>query len=361
MTAGLNGGEASRSFPIADRWIGGGTPCFIIAEVALAHDGSLGLAHAFIDAVARTGADCVKFQTHIASAESTADEPFRVHFSRQDATRYAYWERTSFTGEQWRGLAEHAADAGLTFLSSPFSEAAVDMLDAVGVPAWKIGSGEVGNDLLLRRAAATGKPVLLSSGLSDLAELDRAVALVRAAGGDVGVFQCTSRYPCPPEALGLEQVRELADRYGCPAGLSDHSGTIYAGLGAVTLGANMLEVHVTLSRDMFGPDVVASLTIPELQSLVEGVRFLERAIASPVDKSSIGEDAIALRAIFTKRLVAARPLAAGTVLTAPDVAAKKPGHNGLPSQRLDEVVGRVLRRPLEADEPLRPEDLEVLP
>jgi N-acetylneuraminate synthase len=360
MSDEMSDGASTRSFRIADRWIGAGRPCFIMAEVALAHDGSLGLAHAFIDAVARTGADCVKFQTHIASAESTADEPFRVHFSRQDATRYAYWERTAFTAEQWRGLAEHAADAGLIFLSSPFSEAAVDLLDTIGVPAWKIGSGEVGNDLLLRRAAATAKPVLLSSGLSDLAELDRAVALVRNAGADVAVFQCTSRYPCPPEALGLEQVRALAHRYACPAGLSDHSGTIYAGLGAVTLGAHMLEVHVTLSRDMFGPDVVASLTIPELRSLVEGTRFLERAIASPVDKSSVGEDALALRAIFTKRLVAARRLAAGTVLTAQDIAAKKPG-NGLPSQRLDEVLGRMLRRPLEADEPLRPEDLEVLP
>lgn len=358
MSPRSNGSASAGTFRVAHREIGDGHPCFIIAEIALAHDGSLGQAHAFIDAVARTGVECVKFQTHIAKAESTPDEPFRVHFSRQDATRYAYWERTAFDREQWAGLAEHARDAGLIFLSSPFSEAAVEMLDAIGMPAWKIGSGEVGNDLLLRRVAATGRVVLLSSGLSDLTELDRAVALVRSAGADVGVFQCTSRYPCPPEALGLEQVPALAHRYGCAAGLSDHSGTIYAGLGALVLGASMLEVHVTLSKDMFGPDVVASLTIEELKSLVEGVRFLERALASPVDKSVVGEDVLALRAIFTKRLVAARRLEAGTVLHAADLAAKKPG-NGLPSSCLGELVGRKLRRTIEADEPLLYDDLEM--
>src|SRR4030095_1630017 len=149
--------------------------CLIIGEVAQAHDGSLGMAHAYIDAVANAGADAVKFQTHIAAAESTPGEPWRVKFSRQDTTRYDYWKRMEFSEEQWRGLADHANGRGLLFLSSGFSPEAVDLLERVGVPAWKVGSGEVSNPPLLAKMARTGKPVILSSGLSDWDELDAAV------------------------------------------------------------------------------------------------------------------------------------------------------------------------------------------
>jgi N-acetylneuraminate synthase len=328
-----------------------------VAEVAMAHDGSLGNAHAFIDAVAESGADAIKFQTHVASAESTAAEPFRVEFSRQDATRYDYWRRTEFTLEQWQGLADHAKQRKLIFLSSPFSEEAVALLERVGMPAWKIGSGETSNDLLVRRVASTRKPVLLSSGMSTLEELDRAVSIVREAGAPVGVFQCTSEYPCPAEHLGLEQIAALSGRFECPAGLSDHSGTIFAGVGAAVLGASMLEVHVTLSHQAFGPDVIVSLTTDELAELVHGVRFLERALGSPVDKDRAASDLAGMRAIFTKSLVARRALPAGTVISRGDVAAKKPG-TGLPPSRLEEVVGMRLRRDLAADDQLRPEDLE---
>src|SRR5258706_2048327 len=140
--------------------------CLIIAEVAQAHDGSLGLAHAFIDAIAAAGADAVKFQTHIAAAESTPAEPFRVKFSKQDASRYEYWKRMEFTEDQWRGLAEHARERGILFVSSPFSIEAVDLLERVGMPMWKIPSGETSNAMLLDRILDTGAPVLLSTWMS---------------------------------------------------------------------------------------------------------------------------------------------------------------------------------------------------
>ncbi|MBP6823800.1 MAG: N-acetylneuraminate synthase family protein, partial [Acidobacteria bacterium] len=220
----------------------------IVAEVAQAHDGSLGTAHAYIDAAAQAGADAIKFQTHIASAESTPGEPWRVKFSRQDATRYDYWRRMEFTEEQWFGLAAHAEERGLIFLSSAFSFEAVDLLERVGVPAWKVGAGETSNIPLLEKMAATGKPVILSSGMSGWEELDAAVNCVRSNGAPVGVLQCTTAYPCPPEKLGLNVIGELRQRYNCPVGLSDHSGTVYAGFAAATLGANIIEVHITLSR-----------------------------------------------------------------------------------------------------------------
>ncbi len=326
-----------------------GSACFVIGEVAQAHDGSLGLAHAYIDAIADAGADAVKFQTHIAAAESTPAEPWRVRFSRQDATRYDYWRRMEFTEEQWVGLRLHATERGLHFLSSPFSMDAVEMLDRVGVAAWKVPSGEVGNRPMLERMARTGLPVLLSSGMSGVEELDAAVALVRGAGVPFAVLQCTSAYPCPPEKVGLNLLPFFRERYGGAVGISDHSGTIFPGLAAAALGAEVIEVHVTMSREMFGPDVCASITTAELRTMVDGVRFTERMLASPVSKDEMAAELAPLRTLFTKSVVARVDLPAGTLLSAEHLAAKKPG-TGIPAARLPDLVGARLARSLRADE-----------
>ena len=331
--------------------------CQIIAEVAQAHDGSLGHAHAFIDAIARAGADAVKFQTHIATAESTPSEPWRVKFSKQDATRYDYWKRMEFTEEQWYGLKQHADERGLQFISSPFSVEAVDLLTRVGVAAWKVASGEVSNAFMFERMAATGLPFILSTGMSLLDEIDTAVERVKAYRLPLTVLQCTTAYPCPPEKVGLNLIPFFRERYGCDVGLSDHSGTIYAGLAAATLGIEALEVHVTLSREMFGPDVPASVTTSELRQLVEGVRFIERMKANPVDKDLMAQEMIPLRDLFTKSVVARVDLPAGTMLREEHLMVKKPG-TGIPANRLHDVVGKRLRRPVKADELLQEQDLE---
>ena len=344
-------------FKIGERLVGEKNPCLIVGEVAQAHDGSLGTAHAFIDAIASAGADAVKFQTHIAHAESSAQEPFRVKFSRQDATRYDYWQRMEFTAEQWQGLAEHAQERGLLFLSSPFSEEAVDMLDRIGMPAWKVASGEVNNPILLERMLATGKPILLSTGMSPLAEVDRVVELVKGVGRSLAVFQCTSKYPSGPENIGLNMLKVYRDRYEVPVGLSDHSGRIYPGLAAVTLGASILEVHVTLSREMFGPDVPASLTPSELKELVEGTRFIEQALQTPVDKDALAAELGSMRTIFGRSLVALQDLKAGQVLERAHLTARKPG-TGIPAERLEDVLGKTLKRDVRAGEFLSMLDLE---
>jgi N-acetylneuraminate synthase len=336
------------SFSILHREVGHGRPCLVVAEVAQAHDGSLGTAHAYIDAVAQAGADAVKFQTHIAAAESTPGEPFRVKFSPQDATRYDYWKRLEFSAPEWRALADHAKQAGLLFLSTPFSFEAVDLLDSLGMGAWKVGSGEVTNLPMLERMAATGKPVLISSGMSTWDELDAAVATVRRAGAPAALLQCTTAYPCPAEKIGLNVLDQLRERYACPVGLSDHSGTIYASLAAVALGANLLEVHVVLSRECFGPDVKASITTSELAQLVEGARFIERAMAHPLDKEKMAGEMLELKAMFGKSVVAARDLPKGHKLEPADLALKKPG-SGIPAARLADVVGRCLSRSVAAD------------
>ncbi|MBL8778081.1 MAG: N-acetylneuraminate synthase family protein [Acidimicrobiales bacterium] len=321
----------------------------IVAEVAQAHDGSLGTAHAYIDAVARAGAGAVKFQTHLAHAESTRDEPWRVPFSPQDASRYEYWERMAFTPDQWEGLRRHAADAGLAFVSSPFSLEAVALLADIGTDALKVASGEVPHLELVDACAATGVPVLLSSGMSPLAELDDAVARVRSAGAPLAVLQCSSSYPCPPEAVGLNLLGAFRDRWGCPVGLSDHTGTIYPGLAAVALGADVVEVHVTLSREAFGPDVGSSVTTAELRQLTEGARAIATMLRHPVDKDRAAAERSDLRTVFTRSLVAASSLPAGHVLGAGDLLAKKPG-GGLPPGEREALLGRRLQRSLQADE-----------
>jgi N-acetylneuraminate synthase len=333
--------------------------CLVIGEVALTHDGSLGLAHAFVDAIAGAGADAVKFQTHIASAESTPSEPFRVKFSRQDATRYDYWKRMEFTEDGWRGLAEHCRERGVLFISSPFSIQAVDLLERVGQPVWKIASGETSNAPLLDRVLETRAPVLLSTGMSPVEEIDAAVARVKGRGVPVGVFQCTTAYPCPPEKVGLNLMPFYRERYRCWVGLSDHSATIYPGLAGAALGMDMLEVHVALSREQFGPDVVASVTTSELRQLVEGIRFIERMRANPVDKNASARETAPLRRLFTRSIVAKDALPAGTVLAREHLAIKKPG-TGLPPERLEDLLGRRLARGVAADQLLAVEDVEGL-
>jgi N,N'-diacetyllegionaminate synthase len=331
--------------------------CLVIGEVALTHDGSLGLAHAFVDAIANAGADAVKFQAHIAAAESTPAEPFRVKFSRQDATRYEYWRRMEFTEDQWRGLAGHCRDRGVLFIASPFSIQAVEMLERIGQPIWKVASGETSNAQLLDRMLDTGAPVLLSTGMSPLEEIDAAVARVKSRRAAVGVFQCTTAYPCPPEKVGLNLVAFYRERYGCWVGLSDHSATIFPGLAGVAVGMDMLELHVALSREMFGPDVIASVTTAELKQLVEGIRFIEHMRANPLDKDASARETAPLRRLFTRSIVAKDALPAGTVLAQEHLVIKKPG-TGLSPDRLADVVGRRLVRPVAADQLLAPEDLE---
>jgi len=332
---------AKQVLSIGSRLVGDDYPTFIIAEIGQAHDGSLGTAHAYIDAVAKTGVDAVKFQTHIAQAESTPAEKFRVNVFPQDATRFDYWRRMEFTPEQWAGLAEHARDRNLLFLSTPFSLEAVDLLERIRVPAWKVGSGDTSNFLLLERVAATKLPLLLSSGMSSWEEMDASIAWVKRFGSDFALMQCTTSYPCPPDKLGLNVLNEIQARYGCVTGLSDHSGTVFASLAAIPLGASIIEVHATFSRDCFGPDVSSSVTIGELAELVRGVRFIDQALRNPISKDFEAQEREQVKLLFGRSLVAARPLLRDQPLRREDFAFRKPG-TGISANRLDEFIGRVL-------------------
>ena len=318
----------------------------LIAEVGQAHDGSLGILHSYIDALATTGVNTIKFQIHIAEAESSYLEPFRIKFSLEDETRFDYWKRMSFSFEQWQQIKKHCEEKGLNFLASPFSCAAVDLLEALNVDRYKIGSGEVSNFLMLEKIAKTGKGIILSSGMSSFSELNAAIELIAAYGNQISILQCTTSYPTPPEELGLNVIEELRQKYPNRAiGLSEHTGQIYAAIAAVALGAKILEFHAVFDRRMFGPDATSSLTIDEIATLVLQVRQLETVLNSPVDKKD-NANFSSLKKIFEKSLSVNRNMSKGDEITLADLESKKPADAGITASRYREIIGKKLIRDL---------------
>ena len=329
---------------------------YVIAEISQNHDGSLGQAHAFIDAVATTGADAIKFQTHIAEEESSIYEPFRIKFSYEDNSRYDYWKRMEFTEEQWMGLYEHAVSMGLDFLSSPFSEKALDILENIGVPAWKFGAGEVFNDKLLNKAINTDKPILLSTGLSTFTDIEDQLGRIINHGNKYLIFQCVTSYPSTANMIDISQISLLQERFNCTVGISDHSATIYPALAATTLGAKAVEVHVTMSPYMFGPDVKASVSIDQLKQIVEGTTFISTMLETKVNLEERSENKERLKEMFSKSLYAARDISEGERLTEDMFKAKKP-NIGIDSKNISNIVGMMAKKDIMKGEVVRMEDL----
>ena len=318
---------------------------FIIAEIGQAHEGSLGMALSYIDALAETGVDAVKFQVHIAEAESSEFEPFRIKFSEQDTTRFDYWKRMSFTEEHWKKIKVHCEANNVEFLASPFSNAAVDLLEKVGVKRYKIGSGEVNNFLLLEKIANTEKPVILSSGMSSFKELDSTIEFLKEKKLSYSILQCTTAYPTQPENYGLNVIGELKKRYKVSIGYSDHSAKVETCIAATALGAEILEFHAVFSRKSFGPDATSSLKMDEISKLVSSVRNISKALKNPVDKSDNKEYA-QLKSIFEKSLAVNKELKKGHILRFEDLEAKKPKAYGIAASDFGKIIGKELKKDL---------------
>lgn len=275
----------------------------VIAEIGLVHSGCLGTAMAYCTAVANAGADVVKFQNHTGDAVAS----FRpgTHFP-QDADRQSFWKRTALTTDEWSQLIDHAHNVGLGFCVSVFSHEAIDQLEGLPVDLWKLGSAQVSDLSLVERLAGMWAPLIISSGMSDWQELANAVNLavrIEATSGpgqlrpSPYILQCSSEYPCPPEHVGVNVMQQMKEKYkDLPVGISDHSGTIWPSLIAAANGADLCEVHVCWSRECFGADVPASITIDELRQLVQGVRFVEKMTA--VDKDKQAKSMEGMRRLF---------------------------------------------------------------
>jgi N-acetylneuraminate synthase len=271
-------------------------PCVIVAEVAQAHDGSLGTAHAYIDAIATTGADAVKFQIH---KDTARNEPWRIRFSQQDESRWDYWQRTGFSMEQWSGLRTHAAAVKLKFGASAFNVHSLECVRELEPDFWKLPAGKITDKQILDQLSWMAGPIYISTGMATASEIDNARQALDTS--DVVLLQCTSKYPCGTDGVGLNVLAWLRKNFPfVPVGLSDHSGTIYPGIAAAYLGISVLEVHVKLSDWSYGPDAVASITIDELKTLVEGVRFIQECKANPVDKEQMAKSLAHEREVFMR-------------------------------------------------------------
>lgn len=317
----------------------------IIAEIGSVHDGSFGNASKLIEAAAAAGADVVKFQTHIAEAETLPNAPMPSYFKGEP--RMEYFRRTAFTAAQCRELMKVAEGCGVLWISSPFSLEAVDFLEELGMPVYKIPSGEVSNLPLHEKIAQTGKPVLLSSGMSSWAEVDRAVAVYQAAGTSLTVMQCTTEYPCAPEHVGLNVLAEIRERYGVPAGFSDHTLDLAAPVAAAALGATVIEKHFAFSRLMYGSDARHSLEPAEFRQMAGAIRAVWKMLDHPVDKSDAGAFA-EMKRVFEKSVVSASALPVGTLIGAAHLAFKKPG-DGIPAADYGQLLGRRLKTSVPAD------------
>jgi len=322
---------------------------YIIAEIGNTHEGSLGLAKQFIKAAADCGANAVKMQTHIFEAESLPGAPNPPYF--KDETRQDYFERTSFTLDQWKELKRYSYDdLKIDFFSSPFSLEAVDMLEEVGMDTYKIASGEVNNIPLLEKIAKTKKKVLLSSGMSSWSEIDEAVLTLQTNGcEDLTVLQCTSEYPCPPEQSGLNVLDEIKLRYdNIKVGYSDHTMGLAVPLAAVVKGATVIEKHFTLSQKMYGSDAMNSIEPEDFKRLVNEIRQIYIALSSNVDKDKKVSYLKNMKRTFEKSVVSSRPISESEVITEGDLAFKKPG-DGIPARKYKQILGKKTNKPIDKD------------
>jgi N,N'-diacetyllegionaminate synthase len=328
---------------------------FMIAEVGINHDGSVERALKLIDAAADCGADAVKFQTFRADRLMIAAPDRLAHQADDGETAYDMFRRLELSWPDHEKLKDHADRRGILFLSTPFDEDSADFLEALGVPAFKIASSDLTHSPLLRHIARKGKPILLSTGMSFLAEVEEAVDTLQSCGArDIVLLHCVSSYPAPPESLNLKTIQTLRDRFGLPVGFSDHSqGTLFS-LIAAALGARVLERHFTLDRNAPGPDHKVSLDPPGLRALIADLSHVEAALGSGSKIPSQAEEQG--RRLSRRSIVAAADIRRHETIQARMLACKRPG-GGLEPRDLDRVIGMRAGRDLDKDSILRWDDL----
>jgi N,N'-diacetyllegionaminate synthase len=325
-------------------WIESENPV-IIAEIGMTHEGSLGLAMNMALEAKNSGATYVKFQTHYPDEESSIHDEWRVQFSLQDSTRYEYWKRTEFSDSEWVALSRYCNGIGIGFISSPFSVRSCKLLESLQMTAWKIGSGEMHNEELMEWVLDKSEPLILSSGLSNKDHIDSIIKIAKEKNParKIILMHCISLYPTQASDIVIGELIELQGRFGdmCEIALSDHSAMIAPSILAIGLGVRVIEVHFTLSNEMFGPDVVASHNIKSLQRLVSEAKFAYTAINSSHTKDYILESSIRTKRIFSRSLCYSRNLPKGHTLNVDDLKYLKPG-GGLPYDEKYKCIGKKL-------------------
>lgn len=332
------------SVAIGDRRVGRDAACFVIAEAGVNHNGSVEIACRLADVARTAGADAVKFQTFKADKLATARAPkaaYQLGTTSNGESQFDMLRALELSDAAHQQILAHCQRSGILFLSSPFDEGSADLLDALGVPAFKISSGELTNLSFLAHVARKSKPIILSTGMSHLAEVEQAVSTIRDAGNlDVILLQCVTNYPAAPADVNLRAMATMAEAFQLPVGYSDHTLGNEVAFAAVALGACVVEKHFTLDRNQPGPDHKASIEPEELAALVRGIRTVEAALGTGRKEPAASEAATA--AVARRSLVAAATIPAGAILTDALVTVRRPGTGLSPSLR-GQVVGRRAR------------------
>jgi N-acetylneuraminate synthase len=336
----------------------GTTACKIIAEIGVNHNGSLDLGRQLIDAAADAGADAVKFQTFVAEdlvTRSAAKAAYQVANTGTDDGQFAMLKALELSEAGFAEMKAHCVARGIEFMSTPFSEAAADLLERVGVDCYKVSSGDLTHLPLLRHLARKGLPIILSTGMAVLRDVEEAVEAIRAEGNDrISILHCVSNYPAAPADCNLRAMDTIAAAFGLPVGWSDHTLGAEISWAAVARGAVIIEKHITLDRNLPGPDHLASCEPAEFTAFVAGIRAIGAALGDGIKRPTAAERETAK--LGRRSITAARDLPAGTIVTAEDLIMLRPG-SGLMPRDLDRVIGTRLPRDVAADTPLTLRDL----
>lgn len=331
----------------------------LVAEIGLAHEGSLGIAKSFAKIAKLNGADAVKFQHHQPFYESSKHERFRKKFSYQDKNRYDYWRRTSFSLTEWKHLKKYCDKIKIKFICSPFSIESVNDLNKIGLFAWKIASGEFTNILLIEHILQTSnKPIILSTGLTTINEINKVMNIIKKNKKRLfSLLQCTSKYPTKINEVGHDMVKIYKKKFKCSAGISDHSGNLNSLLHALSIGADILEFHLTLNKNFFGPDTSSSITPDELNFLSKFRNDLLEIKKTKTNKNKLSTNQKKMIRLFSKSLYAKNIIEKNKKITLKDLKSLKPGI-GISVLDYKDVVNKITKKVIKKNELIKFKDLK---
>lgn len=332
-----------QAIQINERWVGPGYPCFVIAEAGVNHNGDINMAKQLVDVASEVGADAIKFQTFKAERLVTRDAP-KANYQRQTTgtqeSQFEMLRRLELSEDAHAELVAYCKKRGLLFMSTPFDEGSADLLADLGIPVYKIPSGEITNIPYLKHVASKGRPLIVSTGMSYLGEVEKAVRAIESTGNTQFVLlHCVSNYPAAPEDINLSAMKTMATAFNTLVGYSDHTEGLEIAFASVAMGACVLEKHFTLDRELPGPDHRASIEPEQFAALIQGVRSIETALGDGRKQPAASEANTA--SVARKSLVAATALKAGTVITEEMVAIRRPG-TGLLPDLYPMLIGRQL-------------------
>lgn len=335
-----------------EKFIGDNHPCFIIAEAGVNHNGSITIAKKLVDAAKNVGADAVKFQTFQTDSIVTKSAPKAEYQQKtgNDSSQYDMIKKLELSANEFRELSQYSKKKDIIFLSSPFDEVSVDLLDEIGVSAFKLGSGEITNLPLIKYLVNKGKPLIFSTGMASLCEIEEAIALVKDKSIDLILMYCVTNYPASADEMDLNVMKTLQNTFKLPVGFSDHAMGIELAVAAVALGACVIEKHFTLDHSLEGPDHKASLEPKEFKIMVDSIRNVEKGMGNGAKKLTEAE--LSIKKVARKSIRAGRDIDKDEILKKDMLTIKRP-ETGIYPKYIDLIVGRKVNKPVKKDEPIK--------